>query len=56
MYAIQAGREIRIFVTPDKIDDISAQHLARRIANRIQDELKISRRDKSNAYSRNAGR
>ena len=40
VYAIQAGREIRIFVTPDKIDDISAQHLARQIANRIQDELK----------------
>lgn len=40
VYAIQAGREIRIFVTPDKIDDISAQHLARQIANRIQNELK----------------
>ena len=40
VYAIQAGREIRIFVTPDKIDDISAQHLARQIANRIQDDLK----------------
>ncbi|MEX0870082.1 MAG: ribonuclease Y [Candidatus Spechtbacterales bacterium] len=39
-YAIQAGREVRVFVTPDKIDDISAKKLARDIANRIQEELK----------------
>ena len=39
-YAIQAGREIRIFVTPDKIDDLGAIKLAREIADRIQDELK----------------
>lgn len=39
-YAIQAGREIRVFVTPDKIDDLGAIKLAREIANRIQEELK----------------
>ena len=39
-YVIQAGREIRIFVTPDKIDDLGAIKLAREIADRIQDELK----------------
>ena len=39
-YAIQAGREIRVFVTPDKIDDWSAQKLAREIANKIEKELK----------------
>ncbi|MDX1608234.1 MAG: ribonuclease Y [Candidatus Spechtbacterales bacterium] len=39
-YAIQAGREVRVFVTPDKIDDFSSKKLARDIAKRIQDELK----------------
>ena len=39
-YAISAGRELRIFVTPEKIDDFGALELAREIANRIQAELK----------------
>jgi len=39
-YAIQAGREIRVFVTPDKISDLEMKHLAREIANRIEQELK----------------
>lgn len=39
-YAIQAGREVRVFVTPEAIDDTAARKLARDIANRIQDELK----------------
>jgi ribonuclease Y len=39
-YAIQAGREIRVFVTPTTIDDLSAKKVARDIANRIQQELK----------------
>ncbi len=39
-YAIQAGREIRVFVTPEKISDLEAQKLARDIANRIESELK----------------
>ena len=38
-YAIQAGREIRVFVTPEKIDDFSAVKLAREIANNIEKEL-----------------
>ncbi len=38
-YAIQAGREIRVFVRPDEIDDISAYKLAKQIAKRIEDEL-----------------
>ncbi len=38
-YAIRAGREIRVFVTPDKIDDLGAINLAKEIANRIQGEL-----------------
>lgn len=39
-YAIQAGKEIRVFVMPEKIDDLGAIKLAREIANRIQEELK----------------
>ncbi len=39
-YAIQAGREIRVFVTPDKIDDIKAYKLAKDIAQEIEKELK----------------
>ncbi|MEK7081812.1 MAG: HDIG domain-containing metalloprotein, partial [Patescibacteria group bacterium] len=39
-YALQAGREIRIFVTPDKISDLDAQKAARDIAVRIENELK----------------
>jgi len=38
-YAIQAGREIRVFVFPDKVDDYAAMQLARQIANRIESEL-----------------
>jgi len=39
-YAIQAGREIRVFVTPEKIDDYNAKKLARDIANKIEGDLK----------------
>ncbi|MBI2669911.1 MAG: ribonuclease Y [Candidatus Yanofskybacteria bacterium] len=39
-YAIQAGRELRIFVTPTKVDDLSAMKLARDIAKKIESEMK----------------
>jgi ribonucrease Y len=39
-YALQAGREIRIFVYPDKVSDLEAKKLAREIALRIETELK----------------
>ena len=39
-YAIQAGREIRVFVTPEKIDDMKAYKLAKDIAQEIENELK----------------
>ena len=38
-FAVQAGREIRIIVKPDIIDDISAHRLARDIRKRIEEEL-----------------
>ncbi len=39
-YAIQAGREIRVFVKPETIDDLAAIKLARSIADKIEKELK----------------
>ncbi len=38
-FAIQAGREVRIFVHPDKVDDLGAMKLARDVARKIEREL-----------------
>ena len=38
-YAIQAGREIRIMVKPDDIDDLGVLEMARSIAKKIEEEL-----------------
>jgi len=38
-FAIQAGREVRVMVKPDKIDDLSSVRLVRDIAKRIEEEL-----------------
>lgn len=38
-FAIQAGREIRIIVKPDKIDDLTSVSLARDIVKKIESEL-----------------
>lgn len=39
-YAIQAGRELRIFVTPTKMDDLGAIKLAKDVAKKIEEEMK----------------
>ncbi|KPJ56066.1 ribonuclease [Parcubacteria bacterium DG_74_2] len=39
-WALQAGREIRVFVKPEEIDDLMANKLAREIAKRIEEELR----------------
>ncbi len=39
-YAIQAGREIRVFVKADKVDDLGVSKMARQIAANIEEELK----------------
>jgi ribonuclease Y len=39
-YALAAGREVRIFVTPEKITDVEAKLMAREIAQKIEQELK----------------
>ncbi|KXG76895.1 Ribonuclease Y [Fervidicola ferrireducens] len=38
-YAIQAGREVRIMVKPDEVDDLGAIELARNIAKKVEEEL-----------------
>ncbi|HHC9687265.1 TPA: ribonuclease Y [Staphylococcus aureus] len=38
-FAIQAGREIRVIVSPEEIDDLKSYRLARDIKNQIEDEL-----------------
>lgn len=38
-YAVQAGREVRIFVDPDKIDDLKAVKLSNEIAKKIEHDL-----------------
>lgn len=38
-YAIQAGREIRIMVKPDRVDDLNSVRIAREIVKKIEEEL-----------------
>jgi ribonuclease Y len=38
-FAIQAGREVRVLVKPEEIDDLAAMRLARDISKRIEDSL-----------------
>ena len=39
VFAMQAGREIRVMVKPDDVDDIGAAVLARDVAKQIEEEL-----------------
>ncbi|MDQ4058681.1 MAG: ribonuclease Y [Actinomycetota bacterium] len=39
VYAMQAGREVRVMVKPDQVDDLRAEVIARDIAKKVQEEL-----------------
>jgi ribonuclease Y len=41
VYALQAGREIRVFVSPALVNDLEARDLARNIALRVEQELRF---------------
>jgi len=53
VYAIAAGRELRIFVNPGKVTDLAMHTLARDIAKRIQEELKYPGEIKVNIIREN---
>lgn len=38
-FAIQAGREIRVIVKPEQVDDVKAEYLAKDIAKKLEEEL-----------------
>ncbi|PID51943.1 MAG: ribonuclease Y [Candidatus Moraniibacteriota bacterium] len=49
-YAIQAGREVRVFVHPEEVDDLGSIKLARNIADKIEEELKYPGEIKVNVF------
>ncbi len=53
VYAISAGRELRIFVNPGKISDVAMHKMARQIAERVQQELKYPGEIKINIIREN---
>lgn len=53
VYAIQAGREIRIFVNPGKVSDLETHRLARDIAEQVQKELRYPGEIKVNVIREN---
>lgn len=40
-YAVSAGREVRVFVVPEKVDDFRALQLAKQIASKIKSEVRF---------------
>src|SRR5699024_9900914 len=38
-YAVQAGRELRVMVKPEEVDDLTAHQIAREIKEKIESEL-----------------
>lgn len=52
-YAISAGRELRVFVKPETVDDLEARKLARKIADKIEEELKYPGEIKVNVIREN---
>lgn len=60
VYAMQAGREVRVMVKPGDVDDLQAEVIARDVAKKIEEELQypgqiritVIRETRSNAYAK----
>jgi ribonuclease Y len=60
VYAMQAGREVRVMVKPENVDDIQAEVIARDIAKKVEEELQypgqiritVIRETRSSAYAK----
>ncbi len=60
VYAMQAGREVRVMVKPSDVDDLRAEVIARDVAKKIEEELQypgqiritVIRETRSNAYAK----
>ena len=39
VFALQAGREVRVVVDPGEVDDLEARELSRRIARKLEEDL-----------------
>jgi ribonucrease Y len=52
-YALEAGREIRVFVIPERVSDLQARNMARDIAIRIESDLKYPGEIKVNVIREN---
>lgn len=60
VYAMQAGREVRVMVRPSDVDDLQAEVIARDVAKKIEEELQypgqirimVIRETRSNAYAK----
>ena len=53
-FAVQAGREVRILVRPEEIDDLSATRLARDIVKKIEDTTDVPGPDQGDRDPRDA--
>ena len=49
-FAIQAGREVRLFVRPDKVDDLAAVQMARDVARQIEETMEYPGQVKVTVY------
>ena len=60
VYAMQAGREVRVMVGPGSVDDLQAEIIARDIAKKVEEELQypgqiritVIREVRSSAYAK----
>ena len=55
-FAVQAGREVRILVRPEEIDDLASMRLARDIVRKIEEHADLPGSDQGHRHPRDARR